>query len=137
MPLKKIELNEVEANLRQAKESAEAVLGLQNEIEDILAKYSDNSKRYAAGELSKQEFDDLTTSKDQDVRSLNNKVKSNIVVLTSSIDAIRKIASVQEHVDETTEREMSAGIRKGIAHKHKAAPAPKHHKAAKHKAKKK
>ncbi len=156
MPLEKIQVHEVDTNLTQAKESADAVVKLQYELEDILAAYNDNSKRYAAGELSREEFLDLTRSKEEAVRDINLKVENNISVILTSLDTIRKITGVQEHSDEVAEK--AAGpqklrvkrVVKPVVHKsskrqvHKAAKhhtkhAVKHnkHKAAAHRAKKK
>lgn len=127
MPLKKIELHEVNANLNQAKESAELVRSLQAELEDVLAKYMDSVKRYSAGELSREEFGDFTKSKNEDVRSLNEKVKSGVNVITASLDSIIKMAAIQEPSDEQAEK--AASVRKQTA-KHTK------HKVAKHSKKK-
>ncbi len=132
MPLAKIEVHEVDTNLRQARESTDAVRKMQEELEDVLATFNDNSKRYAAGELSREEFGDLTHSKEEAVRDINSKVKNNVGVILDSLDAIRKITVVQEHVDEVAEK--AVGPQKPQA---KQAMKPAAHKAAKHHAKKK
>ncbi len=127
MPLKKIEIHEVDTDLRQAKESTDAVRGMQEELENVLATYNDNSKRYAAGEIAREEFQDLTHSKEEAVRDINAKVKNNVGVILTSLEAIRRVTVVQEPADEAAEKEVTP-------HKHAAMSAAKPHKAVKHKA---
>ena len=131
MPLAKIEVHEVDTNLRQARESTDAVRKIQEELEDVLATFNDNSRRYAAGELSREEFTDLSHSKEEAVRDINSKVRNNVGVILDSLDAIRKITVVQEPSDEAAENEV--GPHKHVAKPHKAVK----RKAAKHHAKKK
>lgn len=124
MTFRKIDVHEVGTNLRQARESTEAVRSLQEELEDVLAKFNDNSKRYAAGELSREEFSDMTLSKEEDVKSLNDKVKNNLSVILGSIDTIGKIASAQEPVDEAAEgapahRAKKKAVKKAVHHRAK------------------
>lgn len=92
----KIKLHKINSDLTQAKESAEAIRMLQDEIENVISKQKDANLRYNNGEISKQEHDDITKASHDSISSLNSKIRENIHILIQSIDGVKELALEQE-----------------------------------------
>ncbi len=57
--VRKLEVNEVESRLRSASEAAEHVRRLQEEKEALLKEFERERRRFSAGEIAKDVFEDL------------------------------------------------------------------------------
>jgi hypothetical protein len=94
--MEKIEIHKVDSDLRQAKESADAVKNLQDEVENEIAQLKEANLRYNKGEISRQEHEDIVRARHDALSALNAKIKQNLDVLFLSLEHIKIIGVSQE-----------------------------------------
>ncbi len=103
MAIDKIELHEVEINTKQVVDASGAIKQLQDDVESTLDEYKDISERFHNGEVSKQEFSDLTRSKNEHISASKEKLNEHFRVFRKSLEALDVIlVRAQKKITEAT-----------------------------------
>jgi hypothetical protein len=119
MAIDKIELHEVEINVKQIKEASEAIKLLQDDLENTIDEYDDISERFSNGEISKKEFSDLTRSKNEHISSIKEKLNEHFKVFGKSNVILNSVLSraKKELVDATSVKKKHKGKKKAKSKK--------------------